>query len=421
MAGRVCMIVHNQLWNDARVKKEAASLRDAGWDVTIVANPEEGHSRSESWHGIRVLRPGYRSAVTNSLRRSLDGNPLLEPSPFRKLVEAVRRNRIRRFLSDSLRNALFELKFLLAALSARADVYHANDLDTLPAAWAASRIRGARLVYDSHELWLGSVRYLRETGPAGRLRDRLIERSLVYSADAVIHVTPGRGEAMKRMYPRLERLSIVENCPEASDPVRSDRLREAAGFSGERPLILYQGVLANERGLEQLLEAARLLRGEDVGIVLVGHDCTGGRLPAMASAPDLSGIVRLLPPVNSEDLPALTAGADMGLVLFRDTCLNHHYSLPNKLYEYMMAGIPVVASDLPEIARVVRSCGCGTLVDPESPSSIADALRSMSSDRAGLRAMGSRGREAALKNHCWRVQEEILLGLYAGLRNRRRS
>lgn len=414
MSRRVCMIVQNQLWNDARVKKEALSLRDSGWAVTIVARPEEGHARSEEWEGVRVLRPRYRSALTDGLRQGFDAGGRTS-SAARRLLGAVRRNPVRRFLSDLIRNFLFEAKFLGAALSARADVYHANDLDTLLVGWLASRIRRARLVYDSHELWLGSVRYLRETGALGRLRDRLIERSLACSADAVIHVTPGRGVEMGRMYPRLRRLFIVENCPEASNPVRTDALRRAAGIRDDRLLFLYQGVLANERGLEQLLLAARLLGGEHLAILLLGHDCTEGRLPALASAPDLRDLVFLLPPVRSEELPALTAGADVGMVLFRDTCLNHRYSLPNKLYEYMMAGIPILASDLPEIARVIRSSRCGVLVDPESPGSVAGAMKAMAGDRSALAEMGARGRTAALERHCWSVQRGILERVYSDL------
>jgi glycosyltransferase involved in cell wall biosynthesis len=415
MTGRVCLIVHNQLWNDARVKKEASSLRDAGWQVTVVARPEPGRPGTEDWQGIRILRPRYRSAVTESLRGSFDGPSSARRRFLPAMVAALRRNRVRRFLSDLFRNGIFELKFLRAALSADADVYQANDVDTLLVAWLASRLRRARLVYDSHELWLGSPKYLREMSALGRLRDRLTERALVYAADAVIHVTPGRAEVMQEMYPRIRKMHIVENCPEVTEKLTSDRLRETSGAPAGAALVLYQGILANERGLENLLEAARELRGENLRIVLVGHDCTGGRLPAMATATDLAGIVTLLPPVKSEELPLLTAGADMGLILFQNTCLNHYYSLPNKLYEYMMAGIPVIASDLPEIARVVRDNGCGILVDPEDPASIALGIRDLLSRPAERLSMGQRAREAAISRHCWPVQARELISLYSSL------
>jgi glycosyltransferase involved in cell wall biosynthesis len=128
----------------------------------------------------------------------------------------------------------------------------------------------------------------------------------------------------------------------------------------------------------------------------------------------------MLPPVPSEKLPELTADADVGLILFRNTCLNHYYSLPNKLYEYMMAGVPIIASDLPEIARVIREYDIGRLVDPDDPSSIAAAIRGMAADRGALAESGRRARQAALAHHTWAVQEAVLLDIYSNLKRIRR-
>jgi len=414
MPESVLMIVRNELWNDARVKKEAQVLRRSGRDVTIISRPEPGMPRSETWQGVKVLRPRYASSLTESLRAGFDGAEDRRRTLPARLAGAIRRNPVRRFLSDLFRNSMYEIKLFSAAVSARADIYHANDLDTLLISWAASRLCRARLVYDSHELWLGSVKHLRETSALGRLRDRLTERLLIGAADAVIAVTPGRGEVMRRMYPRMREPWIVENCPEPGAVEADGLLRSACGAPEGTPVVLYQGVLAGERGLEELLEAARLLRGRNLRIVLLGHDATGGRIPEMASAPDLSGIVTLLPPVRSEDLPRYTAGADAGLILFRNTCLNHYYSLPNKLYEYMNAAVPIIASDLPEIARVLDEEGCGLLVDPEDPSSIARGIDRMASDSEGRKAMAEKARAASAK-HTWPAQARVLEALYDSL------
>jgi len=335
----------------------------------------------------------------------------------------LRRNPVRRFFADRWRNVAYDIKLIAAALSTHPDVIHANDLDTLAVSWAAARLCGARLVYDSHELWLGSARYLRETGAAGRFRDRLTERLLIGAADAVIAVTRGRGEIMKTMYPRMKGPWIVENCPHpTAETAPTGILRGMLGIGDDTVLVLYQGIIAWERGLEQLLDAAPLLRGTGVRIALVGHDVTGGALPARAASPELRGLLDLLPPVPSEKLPELTADADAGLILFRNTCLNHYYSLPNKLYEYMMAGVPIIASDLPEIARVIREYDIGRLVDPDDPRSIAGAIREMAADRQALAGYGSRARQAALAHHTWAVQESVLLDVYSKLsRTRRRA
>lgn len=408
------MLVRNELWNDARVKKEARSLLAAGWRVSIVCRQEPGAPAVENWNGVRVVRPRYRSALTENLRRKADsagGRGLAA-----RLARAVRRNRVRRFLSDAFRNTMYELRLLGVLLREKASVYHANDLDTLLVCRLAATIRGARLVYDSHELWLGSARYLRETGRLGRLRDRLTERLLVGGCDAVIAVTPGRGAEMERMYPRMKPPLIVENCPEVTPRTeRTGALRSLVGAGRDTPVILYQGIIAFERGLEQLVEAAWLLAGEGILLVIMGHDVTGGKIARMAADPTLGETLRVLPPVRSEDLPVYTADADAGLILFRNTCLNHYYSLPNKLYEYMMAGIPVIASDLPEIARVVKEGDFGLLIDPGDPAAIADAVRRAASDPSWRAAAGARARAAAERVHNWGEQEKVLLAAYEGL------
>jgi len=126
------------------------------------------------------------------------------------------------------------------------------------------------------------------------------------------------------------------------------------------------------------------------------------------------------PPVKSEELHRYTASADAGLILFQGNCLNHILSLPNKLFEYMMAGIPVLACDLPEIARVVNKHGCGVTVDPSDPEAVARAMMDMAADPGEARRMGERGRAAAMEFYTWDVSARRLLYLYSRLERGRR-
>jgi glycosyltransferase involved in cell wall biosynthesis len=119
-----------------------------------------------------------------------------------------------------------------------------------------------------------------------------------------------------------------------------------------------------------------------------------------------------LPPVPSEELPEITVDADMGFILFRNTCLNHYYSLPNKLYEYMMAGVPVISSDFPELRQVISRTGCGITVDPESPESICSAVEKIVQNIEEGRKMGTSGRSAALSHYNWIPQKAKLINLY---------
>ncbi len=419
---RVCMIVKNQLWNDARVKKEALALHGAGYTVTVVAKPEEGHPPRETWRGGRVLRPPKDSSARRALRRKVvHASSDEDRSPRARLIRALRRNRLRRALTDAKRSLPWEIRLLAGAVSARADIYHAHDLDALLVGALAAGALGAGLVYDAHELWLESSRYMISTPPLDRLRYRLTEQLLLPRADAVIAVTPSRGRAMRRMYPdSIRRMAIVENSTPRLETLPAPRdLRGRLGIPRGAFVALYQGVICPERGLEQLLEAAAMLRGSGAYVAIVGHDAWQGTLPRMAREMGVDDVVRFHPPVPSEELPALTVAADAGLILFRNTCLNHYYSLPNKLYEYMMAGIPIVASDFPEMGRVIGQTDCGLLVDPESPREIARALGGLAEmDPAARGAMGRRGRTAALDRHNWEVQRKRLLALYGELAGR---
>lgn len=411
---RTCLMLKNRLRTDARVKKEALALRAAGWEVTILCWEEPGAPGEEDWNGIRVKRLRFRSAASVSMTETLD-DPSGRRGPLGGILSLLRHSRARRRATDFLRNALFDFRLLFATLPVKADVIHANDLDTLLPAWAAAAAGRARLVYDSHELWLGSARYLRETGPIGRLRDRLVERLLIRRADAVIAVTRGRIGAMREMYPGID-IHLVENCPDPAPelPV-SNYLADLTGGTPDPPIVLYQGAIAYERGLERLIEACGLLPPGSVRVVMIGPDMTSGVLPGRARRDDVNGVLTILPAVPSEKLALVTVSADIGLILFQNTCPNHYYSLPNKLYEYMMAGLPIIASDLPEMSELLTREGCGILVDPEDPADIARSILSLAADPDGRLELGTKGRAAALARYTWPLQAEVLVGLYAGL------
>jgi len=416
---KVCMVVKNQLWNDARVKKEAITLMEAGFDLTIICKPEGDRPLEETWRGMRILRPRKDSASRDALRSRVIAVSDGDGQRFSaRLMKSLRRNRLRRFFTDLKRDLPWERKLFRAALATGADIFHANDLDTLLICTKAAKKLGAKLVYDSHELWLESARYLSETSALNRLRYRLTERKLIGRADAVIAVTPSRGEAMERMYPAIHgRVTIIENSTDPIDELPPGGfLRGRLGIPEETPIMLYQGIICPERGLEELLHAASVLRSdENVAIVIVGHDAWGGRLHRLHAELHLEERVFLVPPVPSEELPGVTVSADAGLILFQNTCLNHYYSLPNKLYEYMMAGIAVIASDLPEMGRVIGETGCGILIDEPVPEKIAAAIREMISSPDRMKRMGVLGRTAALDRYNWTTQAGKLITLYRGL------
>lgn len=413
---KVCMVVKNQLWNDARVKKQALSLNRGGFHVTVIARQEQDSPERQIWKGITLLRPPRTKHLTSAIRNKVITAESSTDNPFKaRIARLIRKNRIKKFLM----NTSNEIRLYRTAVSTGAEIFHANDLDTLLICWAAAKKLGAKLVYDSHELWLESSRYFSETPLLSRFYYRQLERKLTHKADVVFAVTPLRGKSMKKMYPDIKQLEIILNFPEETRlPSKGtylfEKLEERTGKS--TTIVLYQGVICAQRGLEELLAAAKLLQNRDIVFAFVGHDTCDGILPRMAEKMDLQNTVFFLPPVPSEKLPEVTISADIGIILFQNTCLNHYYSLPNKLFEYMIAGIPVIASDFPEIAEVVKKHRSGILVDPSNPSEIASAIQKLSENRQERKNMGQRAKQAVKKHYYWETQEKKLLSIYNSFR-----
>ena len=372
---RVCMVLFGDLRFDFRVFREADALRGAGHEVVLVTSDFGGQLPSV-WEDFELRRiPLDRS---RSLRRTYP---------------------------------VFWHRATSLAAGTRADVYHAHDLDTLwPSARAAAR-RGSRLVYDSHELFAEQSSLVHRPGIRGFWR--WLERRLIRRVDRVLTVSSAIAENLEQTY-GLERPPVlVRNLPPFREPVAGDSLRRALGLVGDTdPLVLYQGGFLTENGLaDQITAMSRIEVGR---LVLLGSGPMEEALRRQVAALGLHDRVRFLPRLPFPQLHALTCGADLGLCVIKPTGNSFLWSMPNKLFEYLMAGLPVLAGDTPEIRRVIEDTGAGALVDPEDPDAIADGIRELLTDEGRRRRMG----EAALRSaerYCWEREAPHLLEAYEQL------
>jgi glycosyltransferase involved in cell wall biosynthesis len=375
------MIVLNDFTHDARVHKEARALAKVGHDVTVIALWRADLAAQETQAGYEVRRLRLYS-------RTWRGRLV---APLVKYLE-------------------FALQVWRLAGHERADIYQANDANTLPAAWIAAQRSRACLVYDAHELETG--RNFGSSQLAGFYRHMWAwpERALIRHADAVMTVSGGIADELVRLY-AIHRPLVVLNCPEQQMPTPSTRLRDELGIPSDLRIALYQGGIAAGRGLESFLEAVQQL--PDVAAVLLGN---GPLLPAFRARAESGAWQRVYLPgaVPLADLPSYTASADVGISLIQGVCRSYRLALPNKLFEYVQAGIPVVASNLPEIARVVHEHGLGVTVDPEDPGAIAGGIQLVLHD-AGRYAQAQAGARQAAFVLNWEQESIKLVALYRQL------
>jgi glycosyltransferase involved in cell wall biosynthesis len=288
----------------------------------------------------------------------------------------------------------------------------------IPIGLDLGRRDGAPVVYDARDIYVQARNIARLPAPARRLFGAA-ERRWARRANRVMTVNRPYAEVLARSF-GVPLPAIVMNCSYRRIPpdVPPRRLHEALGLEGSKRIALYHGGLAPDRGIEQLIATLPDLPA-DVHLCLLGYGLLEASLEAHAADPSLAGRLHVLPAVPPVELLDWVASADVVAMPIQPSTLNHRLTTPNKLFEAMAVGVPVVASDLPGMATIVRETGCGVLCDPTDPRSIAAAIRSIleapAEERAAIR---DRALAAAAGPYSWEAQVDVLLAEYERLTER---
>lgn len=440
---------------DARSRRIARSAAAAGYEPVVYARWEPGLPFEEDLDGLRIVRvpvdvrrvlPGFRGAARRALlagrasgsvgsvpatrprrvpRPSIRGRTPREhvhafvrsPGEYASrlvLVPVIVARRLFRRLAGPF--VLFPLRPLawaaaLEDVAGPADVWHGMWAGSLPALDRLRARHGGRTVYDSRDVYLHARAFDRMRPQLRSLFLRL-ERRWARSADLVVTVNDAYADILAPLL-GIPRPLVVRNCPDPYDPpgARPDRIRALLGLPATTAVVLYQGGLMTERGIEQGMDA--ILRVPDAHLVVMGYGNKRATYAEMAARAPYRGRVSLVDAVPPEELLAWTASADIMLMAIQPTTLNHRYTTPQKLWEAIATGVPVVASDLPGMAEVVREVGCGVLCDPTDPAAIAAAIGELLAPGPAARAaMRDRALAAARARYNWQVQAEALLASY---------
>jgi len=294
------------------------------------------------------------------------------------------------------------------------DIWHGMWAPSLPALERVRARHGGRTLYDPRDVYLRS----RIFGGMPRWQRAILtwfERRWAQRADAVVQVSEPYAEMTARDL-HLAPLPIVRNCPDRWDPPspRPDRIRELLGLTAATRVVLYQGLFVVDRGIEQAMDA--ILDVPDAVLVLMGFGNLEAHYRELAAQPRYAGRVRVIDAVPPQELLRWSASSDVMVMLYQPSTENHEFVTPQKLWEAMSAGVPVVASDLPGFRSVVPVVDCGVLVDPTDPAAVSRGIRSLL-DRGpdGLREVGDRGLAAAHETYNWEAQFEVLDRVYERL------
>ncbi|MGA4540250.1 glycosyltransferase family 4 protein [Uniformispora flossi] len=396
----VLMLVITTVATDTRVVREAATLAAAGHDVHIIGRGVPG-----DWlppPGVTVSSADGASVFATS-RAALGGGPAPTGAPPGTPAAPQGpmppyRRAARWMLLPQHRASAFAAWTRSARRDAADRVFdavHAHDFNTLVLGAELARQRGVPLVYDSHELWSGRPRVGRPT-PLLAAREARIEGELGREAAAVLTVGEGVANALRGRY-GWRHVSVVHNTfPRGT--------AAAAVPLPDRPTgAVYAGRIAPYREIETIVAAARDLPGLDVTLVGPADDTYLGELDR--------GPVAVEAALPVDEVDALLRRTGLALVTHSDRWENHRLAMPNKLFHAVRAGVPVVATDVRELARVVREHGLGTLYRPGDAASLAAAVREACERYPELTA-NVRAAEPRLS---WEHDAATLTGVYARL------
>ncbi len=388
---------------DYRVVREATTLSRAGVAVTLIALRTPGLPDVEATSWGRIVRVGSRRS-----RASLEKlNPRRTPGRF------FRMRQLRWLMRYALVYRHWRSDAITAALAVAAGethvVFYGHDLTGLVPANGARARHGGGLFYDAHELYLESGSVPSLPRPVWRALFRL-EARLIRQCGAVITVNTSIAHELATRY-GVPAPSVVMNCPPLGlTPVEqhASPMRRRLGLTAHRIAVVH-GELTRGKGLMETVAAVELLP-DDCALVVLGQGALHDALVQRASALSRAGRFHLVPPVSQEELMAWLSGADAAVVAFAAGSLNQRYATPNRLFESLAAGVPVVVSDFPELRRVVDSDALGAYCNPASPSSIASAILELTDEPLSARtARRARCRESVIRTYNWENQASVLV------------
>ena len=365
---RVIVSVINDLVTDQRVNKSCLTLKEMGYEVLLVGRKQ---------------------------RKS----PPMDERPY----ETKRMKLL--FEKGPLFYAEYNIRLFFFLLFHKANLLLSNDLDTSLPNYFISKLKGVKMIYDSHE-------YFTETPElVGRPRVqkvwKRIEGFVVPRLKEMITVCDSIADLFHEKYG--VDCHVVRNIPpRAALPPKGDK--RALNLPEDKHLLILQGSGINiQRGAEELVESMQYL--DDCFLMIIGGGDVLPILKQMVVDLHIENRVRFLPRMPYVEMMAYTQLAELGFVLDKDTNLNYRFCLPNKLFDFIQAGVPIVASNLVEVGKIIRKYDIGLFIPDHDPKSVASTIRK-GLDDVESRVCWQNGLAHAAEELCWENEQKTLMEIY---------
>lgn len=369
LRSRVIVSVINDLVTDQRVNKVCHTLSSMDCDVLLVGRKMRGSPKMDS-RGYHIHR----------MRLMFEKGPLFY--------------------------AEYNLRLFFFLLFRKADMLVSNDLDTLLPNYLIRCLKKVPLVYDSHE-------YFTEVPELVNRKHiqaiwKFIERKIFPKLTDVITVNDSIADLFESDYGN--RPHVVRNIPRKTEFITKVS-RESLGLPNDKFILILQGSGINvQRGAEELVEAMEFV--DNAVLLFIGGGDVIDVLKEIAKRPELVGKIIFQPRVPYQQLMQYTAAADLGLTLDKSTNLNYKFSLPNKLFDYIQAGIPVLSSPLPEIEKIIIKYDVGDFIPDHNPKNIAQKINYMLNNQV-LMDKWKKNCSFAASELTWENEEKVLKEIYS--------
>jgi glycosyltransferase involved in cell wall biosynthesis len=391
---KLCMLYSLDHTKHTIIQRQIPILEKEGYDISIIDN---GETKGIS---INYLRYEVKSIDFSIISKWLW--KIIQPI-FSKSAAFSDLYWISFYL---LRWSLMTIPRTLIAIRIKADIYHSHDLECLPAALGAKFINRSKVIFDAHEMTAESGNFSQRQ----RKILRFIERSLLTKVDHVILPNHARAHYYHKIYGLKKNTTIIMNCPPMRTYCNQNLLRKKLSLGDDIRIVLYHGTMIPGRALEELILAAENF-DENIFLVFIGDQNKYYQdvLLPLWKKNRLENRVAFVPYIEHYEIMELVSSADLGVIIYKNINLNNFYCAPTKLYELIMANVPVVACNFPEIVSFFDAYPVGLLFDPEDSLSIANSINSFFHQESSLRQTASKYFPLAQAKYNWENESKKLI------------